>query len=307
MERSVAAIKCGMSRVVVSLLSVALVVCVEGALASAALAGPHDALIVKHATANGVPETLVRRVIYIESRGNAGLSHAGNYGLMQIRLGTARSLGYSGDIKGLLDPDTNLTYAVKYLAGAYRMAGCNADRAIHYYQHGYYGVRRVKCEVVMVPAQPADVLKPRVVRTETIGMSVAAPEAARPVGAFEPARITAKPITATLPMPMPSPVRIQLASIPLPPVRPEFEAAPEKTKDVKAPVQPAHKRARANTNTNAKTKAAAASSATSTKSDDDPTGVVSALKKFVASGNPSHRRAAPDTSAASPQSPQPPL
>ena len=57
-------------------------------------------------------------------------SIAGNYGLMQIRLGTARGVGYSGEAKGLLDPDTNLTYAVKYLAGAYRAAGCDADRAV---------------------------------------------------------------------------------------------------------------------------------------------------------------------------------
>ena len=64
---------------------------------------------------------------------------------MQIRLGTARGVGYSGDAKGLLDPDTNLTYAVKYLAGAYRAAGCDADRAVQYYQRGYYGAARREC------------------------------------------------------------------------------------------------------------------------------------------------------------------
>ena len=66
----------------------------------ARIAGPHDALIAKHAAANGVPEQLVRRVIRIESRGNAGAVHAGNYGLMQIRLGTARGVGYSGRCPG---------------------------------------------------------------------------------------------------------------------------------------------------------------------------------------------------------------
>ena len=71
--------------------------------------------------------------------------HAGNYGLMQIRLGTARGVGYSGDAEGLLDPDTNLTYAVKYLAGAYRAAGCDADRAVSYYQRGYYGAALREC------------------------------------------------------------------------------------------------------------------------------------------------------------------
>jgi soluble lytic murein transglycosylase-like protein len=31
-----------------------------------------------------------------------------------------------------------MTYAVKYLAGAYRAAGGNPDRAVHYYAAGYY-------------------------------------------------------------------------------------------------------------------------------------------------------------------------
>jgi soluble lytic murein transglycosylase-like protein len=57
---------------------------------------------------------------------------------MQIKLGTARAMGYQGNAAGLLDPSTNMTYAVKYLAGAYQAAGGNADRAVHYYAAGYY-------------------------------------------------------------------------------------------------------------------------------------------------------------------------
>jgi len=100
--------------------------------------GNLDALIASHAAANNVPESLVRRVIGRESGGNPRVVHAGNYGLMQIRLDTARAMGYRGSAAGLLDPDTNMTYAVKYLAGAYRAAGGNADRAVHYYAAGYY-------------------------------------------------------------------------------------------------------------------------------------------------------------------------
>lgn len=100
--------------------------------------GNLDALIATHAAANGVPESLVRRVIRRESRGNPRVISAGNYGLMQIRLGTARAMGYRGNAAGLLDANTNMTYAVKYLAGAYRAAGGNADRAVHYYAAGYY-------------------------------------------------------------------------------------------------------------------------------------------------------------------------
>ncbi len=100
--------------------------------------GRFDVLISKYAAQNKVPESLVRRVIHRESRGNPRAVHAGNYGLMQIRLGTARSLGYRGGARGLLDAETNVSYAVKYLAGAYRVAGGNADRAVHYYAAGYY-------------------------------------------------------------------------------------------------------------------------------------------------------------------------
>ena len=47
-------------------------------------------------------------------------------------------MGYAETTEGLLDADTNMTYAVKYLAGAYRAAGGNHDQAIRYYQRGYY-------------------------------------------------------------------------------------------------------------------------------------------------------------------------
>src|SRR5690242_13078472 len=76
--------------------------------------GNLNALIARHAAANNVPEDLVRRVIRRESGGRAHVISKGNYGLMQIRLGTARGMGYTGSAAGLLDADTNMTYAVKY-------------------------------------------------------------------------------------------------------------------------------------------------------------------------------------------------
>src|SRR3972149_11092381 len=98
------------------LLIVAMTASVQIALASHAIAEPYNGLVAKHAAANGVSESLVRRIIRIESRGNPRVVNKGNYGLMQIRLGTARGVGYRGTAQGLLDPDTNMTYAVKYLA-----------------------------------------------------------------------------------------------------------------------------------------------------------------------------------------------
>src|SRR3972149_4717637 len=97
-----------------------------------------------HAAANNLPENLIRRVIKRESGGNARAVSKGNFGLMQIRLGTARGMGYRGSAAGLLDADTNMTYAVKYLAGAYHAADGNANRAVHYYAAGYYYAAKSK-------------------------------------------------------------------------------------------------------------------------------------------------------------------
>src|SRR3954449_11453057 len=98
----------------------------------------YDALVASHAKANNLPEALVHRVIVRESGYRPGLVSRGNIGLMQIKLGTARGLGYTGTAEGLRDPDTNLTWAIKYLAGAYRAANGDHNRAVHLYASGYY-------------------------------------------------------------------------------------------------------------------------------------------------------------------------
>ena len=101
--------------------------------------GDLDALIARHAQENGVPESLVHRVVIRESRYHPGVvGRGGAMGLMQIKYSTARAMGYTGSAAGLLDADTNLTYAVRYLAGAYRVAGGNPDRAVGNYARGYY-------------------------------------------------------------------------------------------------------------------------------------------------------------------------
>jgi soluble lytic murein transglycosylase-like protein len=99
----------------------------------------YEAMVAGHAQANGVPVELVHRVIVRESRYRPGLvGHGGTIGLMQIKLATARGVGYTGTAEGLRDPNTNLTYAVKYLAGAYRAANGDHNRAVSYYAGGYY-------------------------------------------------------------------------------------------------------------------------------------------------------------------------
>ena len=99
----------------------------------------YEEMVARHAQANGLPVELVHRVIVRESRYRPGLvGRGGAVGMMQIKLATARGLGYTGSAEGLRDPETNLTYAVKYLAGAYRAANGDQNRAVSYYAGGYY-------------------------------------------------------------------------------------------------------------------------------------------------------------------------
>jgi soluble lytic murein transglycosylase-like protein len=110
-----------------------------GADAQAQQRAQYETMVATHAQANGVPETLVHRVIVRESKYQPALvGRGGTIGLMQIKLATARGLGYTGTAAGLRDPETNLIYGIKYLAGAYRIANTNHSRAVHYYASGYY-------------------------------------------------------------------------------------------------------------------------------------------------------------------------
>ena len=114
-----------------------------------------DAAIARHAAANGLPVGLVHRVVIRESRYNPRARNGSNLGLMQIKHATARGIGYSGPASGLLDAETNLTYAVRYLAGAYRAAGGNPGRAVAYYASGYHGRGVARSPVVTAQATPA--------------------------------------------------------------------------------------------------------------------------------------------------------
>jgi soluble lytic murein transglycosylase-like protein len=95
-------------------------------------------LIEKYAELYEVPVQLVRRVAKRESNFYPGAYNRGHWGLMQIKHATARGMGYDGSARGLLDAETNLKYAVKYLRGAWMVADGNPDLAVRFYARGYY-------------------------------------------------------------------------------------------------------------------------------------------------------------------------
>ncbi|MFZ2102873.1 MAG: transglycosylase SLT domain-containing protein [Oricola sp.] len=104
---------------------------------------PYDNIVSKYAGEYGVPVELAHAVIFTESRYRADArGSAGEIGLMQLKLATARGVGYRGSAKGLYDPATNIEYGMKYLGGAYKLAGGTTCGTILRYNAGH-GAKRM--------------------------------------------------------------------------------------------------------------------------------------------------------------------
>jgi soluble lytic murein transglycosylase-like protein len=97
-----------------------------------------QALVSKYAAVHGVPESLLDRVIQRESGYNPAARNGPYYGLMQILPQTAQTMGYIGPPGGLLDAETNLIYAGRYLRGAWLVSDGDEDAAMGWYARGYY-------------------------------------------------------------------------------------------------------------------------------------------------------------------------
>jgi soluble lytic murein transglycosylase-like protein len=96
------------------------------------------AMIKRSAAEHQIPESLLHRVIQRESGYNPAARNGPYYGLMQILPQTAQTMGYRGEPEGLLDPETNLRYAGRYLRGAWLVSRGDQDEAISWYSRGYY-------------------------------------------------------------------------------------------------------------------------------------------------------------------------
>ncbi|MBO6716851.1 MAG: transglycosylase SLT domain-containing protein [Rhizobiaceae bacterium] len=98
----------------------------------------YGSIITKHASANGIEVNLARAIIRIESnyRANAR-GQAGEVGLMQIKPATARAMGYRGSVRGLYDPETNITYGMRYLGMAQKLGDGSLCGTILKYNAGH--------------------------------------------------------------------------------------------------------------------------------------------------------------------------
>ncbi len=95
-------------------------------------------LINEYADLYGVPRALVHRVVQRESNYTPRARNGPYMGLMQIHPTTARTMGHRGSPESLLDAETNLKYAVKYLRGAWLVSDGSMDKAVGWYARGYY-------------------------------------------------------------------------------------------------------------------------------------------------------------------------
>jgi soluble lytic murein transglycosylase-like protein len=105
-------------------------------------------LIRAAAAEHGIPEALLHRVIRRESNYRADARNGPYWGLMQIHPQTARTMGFRGEPRDLLDPETNLRYGGRYLRGAWIVADRDMDRAVMFYARGYYHEARDRCLLV---------------------------------------------------------------------------------------------------------------------------------------------------------------
>lgn len=103
----------------------------------------YTALISKYADEYDVPVELAHAVVQIESNFRPTITgSAGEIGLMQVKPATAKLMGYKGPAYGLYDPETNIQYGMKYLAGAHDLGGGKVCGTILKYNAGH-GAKRM--------------------------------------------------------------------------------------------------------------------------------------------------------------------
>jgi soluble lytic murein transglycosylase-like protein len=120
----------------------------------------YASLIARHAAANGVPVELAQAVVRHESNFNARVTgRAGEVGLMQIKLSTARGIGYRGTRKQLYDPATNLAWGMKYLGQARKLAGGSECGTLSRYNGGLGTNRMIKSYCRGVASKSAQLRK----------------------------------------------------------------------------------------------------------------------------------------------------
>lgn len=94
--------------------------------------------IQQEAERQNMPAALAEAVAYVESAWEPqAVGSVGEFGLMQVRLPTARMLGFSGQPAELFRPEVNIRYGVLYLAQAWRLTNGDLCRTLTKYRAGH--------------------------------------------------------------------------------------------------------------------------------------------------------------------------
>lgn len=92
----------------------------------------------------GLPNNLLASLCYVESKHSVNAIHhddggADSLGICQIKLNTARDLGFRGTAKQLMEPKYNIKYAGKYLQKQMRRYHGQVNKAVIAYNQGHAG------------------------------------------------------------------------------------------------------------------------------------------------------------------------
>lgn len=102
----------------------------------------YNSYIYEAARITQVPNNVIRAVMIIESSvvnssANSAAGSTGSIGLMQLTIGAARDMGYTGDRTGLYtDPRQNIILGSKFLAYQYKRYGFDWNQAFAAYNFG---------------------------------------------------------------------------------------------------------------------------------------------------------------------------
>ena len=97
----------------------------------------------KAAISNGVDYRVLKAICEVETNHNTKLKKiwdggSYSYGICQVKLGTARAMGFKGSDKELSNPEINIEFAARYLAYQLKRYKGNYKKAIVSYNRGSY-------------------------------------------------------------------------------------------------------------------------------------------------------------------------
>jgi hypothetical protein len=95
-------------------------------------------VIASEAAKQNIPPALADAVATVESAYDpSAIGGSGEVGLMQVLPSTAEMLGFRGTLAQLAEPETNIRFGVRYLAGAWAATGGRLCEALMKYRAGY--------------------------------------------------------------------------------------------------------------------------------------------------------------------------